>query len=659
MTNHLIFDNQILRCLPFDEASKDVLESRLVRNACFCSVQLQPLESPIIISCSEESLELLDVTPEVVLSPSFASQMSGSSLIPSSQPAAHCYAGHQFGNFSGQLGDGAAMYLGEVINLRGQRWELQLKGAGRTPFSRAGDGRKVLRSSLREFLCSEAMYHLGIPTTRAATLVVSDTRVERDPFYDGKPVMERCAVVSRLAPTFLRFGSFEIFKEKDVYTGREGPSRGLEHELLPKMVNFTIQTYFPDIWTSHNGDQLIHTSNIQGIQDMYLDWFKEVLRRTASLAVGWQSVGFCHGVLNTDNMSIIGLTLDYGPFGFMERYSPDVVPNGSDDAGRYDFKGQREVCRWNCVKLGEALSPVLPERLTRGVLHEAYDDVYDRLYISLMRKKLGLLKRQEEEDLHLVTDILEAMHQTGSDFTNTFRQLSSIPLPSKNVSLTADSNGGPEAGSASTALLSTIMAHRATKEELVRMADSRMPSANLQMLMLLLHRDPALLHALGTNPQAIARDIERHKRAEEIASTCEDVRLEQDTRIWTSWLQKYEERLRREAEAGAINRERVQVMNATNPRFVLRNWLAQHAIDLAEKGDFMEVNRLLELLKSPFTEDDHDTVVEKADARIHPVLIAKPTWPEAEGYERTQGSSIRYDDLAPANKVCNLVTCSS
>lgn len=227
------------------------------------------------------------------------------------------------GEFAGQLGDGAAIYLGEIINSKNEHWELQLKGAGKTPYSRDADGRKVLRSSLREFLCSEAMHNLGIPTTRAMTCIVGDDKVERDMFYNGNPKMESCSVISRLAQSFIRFGSFEIFKPLDRNSYRSGPSVG-RHDILTNMTDYIIKSYFPSI-----NDKEVSQC------EKYKLFYKNVVINTAKLTAKWQAVGFVHGVLNTDNMSILGLTIDYGPFGFMDRFDFDHIPNTSDTNGRY------------------------------------------------------------------------------------------------------------------------------------------------------------------------------------------------------------------------------------------------------------------------------------------------------------------------------------
>ena len=283
----LKFENRTLEKLPI-ETSGDYLIQRPIPNACFSLVKPTPLENPKLVSHSPEALKLIGLQWDDDLIDYF----SGNIEIPGAKYAAHCYCGHQFGSFAGQLGDGATMYIGEVTN-GPSRTEIQFKGAGKTPFSRTADGRKVLRSSLREYLCSEAMHHLGIPTTRAGTCIVSyDSRVVRDKFYDGNAEMEPCAVITRLAETFLRFGSFEIGKETDMMTGRAGPSAG-NTDIVTQLLDYTIDSFYPDI---SNKD------------DKYEEFIAEISRRTAKLAAKWQLVGFCHGVLNTDNMSIGKLT---------------------------------------------------------------------------------------------------------------------------------------------------------------------------------------------------------------------------------------------------------------------------------------------------------------------------------------------------------------
>jgi uncharacterized protein YdiU (UPF0061 family) len=308
----LNFDNLVLRVLPIDTVKENYV--RTVNGACFSLVKPTPVDDPEMVAFSLPALELLDLDEEQAKRKVMAEYFSGNELLPGSETAAHCYCGHQFGNFAGQLGDGAAIYLGEVINKKQERWEIQLKGAGLTPFSRTADGRKVLRSTIREFLCSEAMHHLGIPTTRAGTCVTSNTKVIRDIFYSGNPIHEKATVVLRIAPSFIRFGSFEIFKTMDPQTGRRGPSLG-RRDMLETLTQYVIKTIYPQIWESFSGD----------LENAYLEFYKEVVLRTARLVAKWQSVGWCHGVLNTDNMSIVGVTIDYGPYGFMDAFDPGYI----------------------------------------------------------------------------------------------------------------------------------------------------------------------------------------------------------------------------------------------------------------------------------------------------------------------------------------------
>lgn len=364
----LQFDNRNLRMLPvegtastteyeniftrgFNNNQNPKTTSRKIVNSIFSYTELQPVRNPQIVCISPEALSLLGL-PSKELNEYSAAELqqtalylSGSRLLPGSSPYAHCYCGHQFGSFAGQLGDGAAMYLGEIVH-DNQRWELQLKGAGKTPFSRSSDGRKVLRSSIREFLASEAMYYLHIPTTRAGTVITSDSTVERDPFYDGRNIQEKCTIVSRISENFLRFGSFEIFKSYgEVEGGREGPSAGNE-ELKKQLMDYVL-LYFPQLSSSSSPQQQQQqkttTATTAAVTELsslpsfphtvYLQLYQTILHRTASLVAQWQAVGFVHGVLNTDNMSIMGVTIDYGPFGFMEYFDPHYTPNGSDNSG--------------------------------------------------------------------------------------------------------------------------------------------------------------------------------------------------------------------------------------------------------------------------------------------------------------------------------------
>ncbi|KXZ47900.1 hypothetical protein GPECTOR_32g513 [Gonium pectorale] len=636
----LNFDNLTLRSLPLDPVVAGPV--RQVEGACFSRVNPTPVTNPRLVVASPDALGLLDIDPAEISSPEFAEYFSGNKLLPGTQPAAHCYCGHQFGYFSGQLGDGATMYLGEVVNRRGERWELQFKGAGKTPYSRSADGRKVLRSSLREFLCSEAMYHLGIPTTRAGTCVTSDTKVVRDIFYNGNAILEQATIITRIAPTFLRFGSFEIFKATDSFTGRRGPSAGLEAALLPTMLHHTIRTYFPDLWAQHAGDEIaagVGTApdgsgeawppggpdgeeRAARLQAMYADWLREVTRRTASLVAAWQCVGWCHGVLNTDNMSVVGVTIDYGPFGFLDRYDPAFICNGSDDQGRYDYRSQPAICKWNCEKLAEAIRAVLPESRGKRVVAETFDREFRRTYLAIMRRKLGLLPpasaaaaAADEVDADpalavadeaLVADLLAAMEETGADFTNTFRRaacLSRFPVPAPNAD--PSSSDVVAAGG----VLDYILTQVADAATLAAAAAPRIPAHNLQMLSMLATKNPELLHQMGMTQQMLASELERLRRSEQLKKVSEAAKREADTARWSAWLAAYGARLQRGGAAGADPAERVAAMQATNPRFILRNWIAQQAIEKAEKGDFSEVARVYALLRNPFSDADVSELV--------------------------------------------------
>jgi uncharacterized protein YdiU (UPF0061 family) len=316
--------------------------------------------------------------------------LGGNFISPSMQPYAACYGGHQFGNWAGQLGDGRAITLGELVTSKNKKWELQLKGPGPTAYSRRADGRAVLRSSVREYLMSEAMHYLGVPTTRALSLVSTGEPVMRDMFYDGNPAYEPGAIVMRVAPTFLRFGNFEILA-----------SRG-ETENLKQLVNWTIERYFP---------------HIEG-EDRIIKWYKEVVDRTATLMVEWLRVGFVHGVMNTDNMSILGLTIDYGPYSFVDNYDLTFTPNTTDLPGRrYAFGRQASVAKWNLGCLGGAIAPLLPGKDELVKILDTYDDVFWTKYYTMLGNKIGLDEVRFEEDITLFTELEKMLVSVQPDMT--------------------------------------------------------------------------------------------------------------------------------------------------------------------------------------------------------------------------------------------------
>ena len=396
------------------------------------------------------------------------------------------------------MGDGAAIYLGEIINSCGQRWELQLKGAGLTPYSRDADGRKVLRSSIREFLCSEAIHHLGGATTRAATCIASDDKVVRDIFYKGNPKLETCAVISRLAPTFIRFGSFEIFKPLDQMTGRRGPSVGRK-DILTKLTNYVIETFYPEIGNT----------NI-AITDKYKLFYEEVVTRTAKLVAFWQSVGFCHGVLNTDNMSIVGLTLDYGPFGFIDRFDWDHVCNTSDDGGRYSYAKQPEICKWNLFKLAEALEPIISLDQLKEILENNYYKTFNTEFTQKMLKKFGLFKSISQangdimSDRQLIQSFMDTMEKTGADFTNCFRSLNMLSVC-----------GSTDLEESTSRLLTRLLSECSSLQEIIEANEVSFESEQFQLFLVLMQTNPQLLEMLGKGPKAMERviaKIDKNKR---------------------------------------------------------------------------------------------------------------------------------------------------
>ena len=321
-----------------------------------------PVADPYLVAFNADAARLIDLDPEEARRPEFVAAFAGNALLPGSEPVAMRYAGHQFGVYVSQLGDGRAILLGEVRHSMGEMWDLHLKGAGRTAFSRFGDGRAVLRSCIREYLCSEAMHALGIPTTRALCIVGSETEVYRETVETG-------ALLLRMAPSHVRFGSFEIFYHRQ------------EHDALKILADYVIEHHF---------------AHLMRETDRYRLFFEEVVRRTARLVAQWQAVGFAHGVLNTDNMSILGLTLDYGPFGFMEEFDPGFICNHSDEAGRYAFDQQARIGLANLARLAQALSLLISEGELRETLN-LYADEFNASIHELMCRKIGLRDAVEED----------------------------------------------------------------------------------------------------------------------------------------------------------------------------------------------------------------------------------------------------------------------
>ncbi len=492
----LRFDNSFVKSLPADPLDENYC--RQVTAACYSRVRPLPQPRAALVAFSREMAMSLGLNPSECLSPRFTEVFSGTRLLPGMQPYAACYGGHQFGNWAGQLGDGRAINLGEVINPAGQRWSLQLKGAGPTPYSRNADGFAVLRSSVREFLCSEAMFHLRVPTTRALCLLTTGTRVERDMFYDGNFKIEPGAIVCRAAPSFIRFGNFEIFAARQ------------EHEVLKSLLDYTLRTYYP-----HLG---------QPGKESYIQWFNEVCLSTARMITEWMRVGFVHGVMNTDNMSIHGLTLDYGPYGWLEAYDPYWTPNTTDAGGRrYAFGEQPQIAQWNLLKLANAIYPLVKDAAPLEDALSRYKHVYETAWNDMMSSKLGLLAYRAESDLLLFQDLIRNLKNIETDMTIFFRRLADLEI---------------DAQSDAETMLALV-------QEAFYQND-------------ICERDkPALL----------------------------------------DWLVRYRQRLQQEQRPDETRRRQ---MNAVNPHYVLRNYLAQEAIEKAEAGDYSMIQELMEVLKNPY-----------------------------------------------------------
>ncbi len=499
----LTFDNQFTAQLRPDPV--DVNSRRQVMGAAFSRVRPTPVASPTTAIWSSEVAALLGLSTEVCESADFSAVFGGNRVPDGADPFAMCYGGHQFGNWAGQLGDGRAIALGEVTDVTGGHQTLQLKGPGPTPYSRGADGRAVLRSSIREFLCSEAMFHLGVPTTRALSLVVTGDSVVRDMLYDGNPAPEPGAVVCRVAPSFVRFGNFQL------------PAARGDIDLLKELVTYTIQRDFAHLL---GGSDDVEQATI-------VRFFQEVCERSVSLVVHWMRVGFVHGVLNTDNMSILGLTIDYGPYGWLENFDPGWTPNTTDAGGkRYRYGAQPQVFHWNLVQLANALVPLLDDPAPLQQTVDRFSDMYAEQFRTMMATRLGWGKHRGLTDDHLTQALWTVLVSTEIDQVIFFRRLAQVSL-----------------------------APDATDEELLRPLD-----------------------AAWYQPEEITGDVRE--------------RL-------VGWLRAWADRVRSEKISDA---ERIATMNRSNPKYVLRNYLAQQVIDAATGGDYGPLREMLEVLRRPYDE---------------------------------------------------------
>lgn len=496
----LPFDNAFTRELPGDEVVDG--PRRQLRGALFSRVHPTATAAPVTLAWSPEVAHDLGIDDVTARSGDFAAVFSGNRVPLGADPFAMVYGGHQFGNWAGQLGDGRAMAIGEVTDRHGRRQMLQLKGAGPTPFSRTADGRAVLRSSIREFLCSEAMFHLGVPTTRALSLVATGDGVMRDMLYDGHPAVEPGAVVCRVAPSFVRFGNFQL-----------PASRG-EIDILRALTEYTIRHDFPELVEG------------RAFEAQVVAFFAEVCRRTADLVVHWMRVGFVHGVLNTDNMSILGLTIDYGPYGWLEDFDPGWTPNTTDaQMKRYRYGAQPQIVHWNLVQLANALVPLLGDPAPLQGIIDTFADDYAHKYRTMMSTRLGWGEPREGDD-DLVQRMMHLVARTEVDQVIFHRDLARVPV-------TPD----------------------ATDEQLLRPLDDA-----------------------WYQPHEIRDDM----RAGLLG-----------------WLRAWAAR----AQANGMSDEaRRRSMDATNPRFVLRNYLAQEIIDAATEGDAEPITKMLDVLRRPYDE---------------------------------------------------------
>jgi uncharacterized protein YdiU (UPF0061 family) len=476
--------------LPGDPIKENYV--RQVKNACYSYVNPTPCRQPCLIHVSENMLDELGFTQMDIKSKDFLRILSGNEVYPGSQPYAMCYGGHQFGTWAGQLGDGRAINLFETV-VHGQRWAFQLKGAGLTPYSRTADGLAVLRSSIREYLCSEAMYFLGVPTTRALSLVLTGEEVLRDMMYDGNAAYEKGAIVCRLAPSFIRFGNFQILA-----------ARG-ETENLALLTDYTIRHFYPELGSPS--------------KETYIAFFETVVNRTIEMIIHWQRVGFVHGVMNTDNMSILGLTIDYGPYGWLENYDPGWTPNTTDAQGkRYRFGNQPPVAAWNLFQLANALFPLIGEAKPLEDIINGIQSKYEKAFAEMMKDKLGLCFSFESEK-RFVASLEDLLFASETDMTLFFRQLSDFTPNDKSVFIQ-------------------------------KWRDS-----------------------------SYSLHFDRHLPALE------------------EWLDQYADLLIQNPDS-----DRKRKMDSVNPKYVLRNYMAQIAIDAADTGDYSFIEEFYTMLKKPYDE---------------------------------------------------------
>jgi len=467
---------------------------RQVEQACFSFVNPTPTSNPSIIHTSSEMLSELGISKSEVTEGKFLEIFSGQTAYPNSKPYAMAYGGHQFGHWAGQLGDGRAI---NIIDIRvgEKKWSLQLKGPGRTPYSRTADGLAVLRSSIREHLCSEAMYHLGVPTTRSLSLCLTGDQVLRDVMYNGNAAYEKGAIVCRAAESFLRFGNYQLFA-----------SRG-DKDNLRKLLDYTIKYHYPEITSKGN--------------TAYIDLFQEVSKRTLEMVLHWQRVGFVHGVMNTDNMSILGLTIDFGPYGWLEGYEKDWTPNTTDKQfKRYRYGNQPKIALWNLVQFGNVINYIVEDSSGLQDTVNRYNTELDSRYVQMMCAKIGL-NVPSDGGHELINSLESALAEVETDMTIFFRQLADC-----------------------------------------------------------------LVKSSFEECWSIIQE-----------SFYEDKTSELTKHVWETWFSDYKNEIQTQQ---VTDENRKAAMNKVNPKYVLRNYMAQLAIDKAEEGDYSLIDELHQCLKRPY-----------------------------------------------------------
>jgi len=491
----LNIQNTFINELPADVNLENSI--RPVDSACFSFVDPTKTKAPKILHVVADVANEIGLTEKDIISNAFLNVFTGNKIYSDTKPFAMAYAGHQFGNWAGQLGDGRAIALFEVEH-EAKSWMLQLKGAGKTPYSRRGDGLAVLRSSIREHLCSEAMFHLGVPTTRSLSLALTGDAVLRDVLYNGNAEYEKGAIVCRIAPSFIRFGNFELFAAKN------------DVKNLQILADYTIKQHFPEI-------------KLEG-KEKYIAFFKTITTSTKEMLLHWQRVGFVHGVMNTDNMSIHGITIDYGPYGWLEDYNPKWTPNTTDaENKRYRFGNQPNIALWNLLQLANALYPLIEDVKPLETILEDYSNSFQEDFYKMMSQKLGF-ETLKKNDASLIDQLLAVLQETETDMTIFYRNLSSV-----------------------------------SKEDSAEKALDKIKDAFYTLT-----------------------EVKEHV---------------QET--WLYWFTQYLNRLHEETVLDAARKTN---MNLVNPKYVLRNYMAQLAIDAADKDDYTLIDELYTLLRNPYNE---------------------------------------------------------